>query len=177
MAERTDVSGSGGVVLSEIEEWKNNPPNGETLLRRLNNFHTCLPNVDCSDRSGGSRRRMALDGGLIDIINGKSHRSAQEILLHSELYMGQTPREFFGEIDRTIACLPGISLARIIELQQRIEEYKDINFSRPMTPAEEAQVYEKIDRLMEARTALFEYCLPVYIELRIKGYSHFDLTC
>ena len=45
-----------------------------------------------------------------------------------------------------------------------------------MTPAEEKRENEKIDKSMKILKTIYEYCLPVYIELRVKGYSHFDLT-
>lgn len=66
---------------------------------------------------------------------------------HSEAYLVQTPREFFGIIDE-IVRLKRISKRRILELERVFVGWRELH----------------------------NLVLPVYIYLRALGYNHLDLT-
>lgn len=176
MVEKGDTINSREAILLEIENWKQNLSDGFTWHSELNNFHTYLPSDDYSDSGGRQIGYMALVAGLMDIKNSESHKETLQILHHSRLFLDQTPREYFEEIDKTINGLPGISLMEIKRLQHEHFKFRDIHLSQNMSLEEEKQEMEKIDKSIEILHALYEYCLPVYVELRVKGYSHFDLT-
>lgn len=162
-------------VLSEIEGWKKNPHEGYTWHSFLNNFHCYLPSVDYADKGGSNIGYICQNSGLLDTKNYNFHQggSARH---HSKLFLNQTPREFLEEINRTIDNLPDISLAEIKRLQHMHYKINNIHMSLNMSHKEEKRELEKIDKSMEIIKTLYEYALPVYVELRVKGYSHFDLT-
>jgi len=162
-------------VLSEIEEWKKNPPEGYSWHSKLNNFHAYLPSDDFVDY-GRAIGYFAVISGLLDVKNCDSHTGDARDG-HSELFLSQTPRQFFEEIDKTIDEIPEVSLEKIKSLQhEHYEVSKDIHLYQGMPPEEEVRQQKKIEEAMKFIRALCEYTLPVYVELRVKGYSHFDLT-
>ena len=69
-----------------------------------------------------------------------------------------------------------MSLDKIKKLQHMHYKNRDIRLYQNMPPEEEEREKRKIDKSMKAIRALYEYALPVYVELRVKGYSHFDIT-
>ena len=165
-------------VIAEVENWKKNPPEGYSWYSELNNFHTWLPS-DYLPEYDRFNEQAVTQAGWIDTPNHITHRhsSVEYAQLNSELYLSQTPRQFMQEIDRTIENLPNISLNKIKRLNT--EHYKiasKIHAWQGMSHKEEQELTENINKSMEFLKALYEYVLPVYIELRVKGYSHYDLT-
>lgn len=164
------------VVLAEIEAWKRNPPEDYTWHSRLNNFHSYLPSSDYANENGRQIGYFVQISGLLDIKNDVSHQMSSSKPHHSKLFLSQTPREFFEEIDEVIDSIPEVSLDEINGLQHMHYKIKDICMYQNMPSEEMEREQRKTDRSMEAIRALYEYALPVYVELRIRGYSHFDLT-
>lgn len=164
-------------IFLEIESWKKSPPEGFTWHAKLNNFHSYLPSDDYPDGGGRQIGHKVHVAGLMDIKNSESHHGVLQLLHHSRLFLDQTPKEFFEEIDKTINSLPEISFMKIKRLQHEHFKFRDICLFQNMSPEEEKREMEKIKKSMEILYTLYEYCLPVYVELRVKGYSHFDLTC
>jgi len=164
-------------ILAEIEGWKRDAPKGHfTWHAELNNFHAYLPCDDYIDKGGRQKWLMASAAGLMDVKNSESHRGTPQILYYSNLYLSQTQREFFEEIDRTIESTPGVFLAEIKKFSHAHYLVSDIFLRQKMLPEEEERELKKIEKSMKILKKLYEYALPAYIELRVKGYSHFDLT-
>jgi len=162
-------------VIEETEGWKLSLPEGDTWHGKLNNYHCYLPSDYFADKGGRLMAVFANNAGWMDKLNNQTH-SPKDCYGHSELFLSQTPREFFNTIDQTIASLPDVSIDEINRLQRLHYEIPTIYMSQNMSPDEEKAEIEKIAKSMEAIRSLYEYTLSVYIDLRVKGYSHFDLT-
>ncbi len=102
----------------------------------FNNFIYNLP---------GSRLRVKLEelGVELNIRHQDDHQ------LHSELFRGQTRKQFYGTIDKAIQTT-GLNLEEITQLCEEAERTSDAS-------------------------KLHKYIFPVFIRLRAMGYSRYDL--
>ena len=162
-------------IVAETEDWKTNPDEGSTWHGKFNNYHCYLPSDYYSDEGGRQMGLFVNRAGMLDKVNSETH-SEENPYHHSELFMSQTPRELFAAIDQAVADQPDVSLDEINRLQRKHYEIPSIRMYQNMPPEEERLENEKIDRSMDVLRELYEYTLPVYIDLRVMGYSHFDLT-
>lgn len=145
-------------VKREIADWQANPPKGSTWHQRLNNFHCYFP---CERFKEGSYHAWLVSlSDALDVQNGEFFRqeSKNKNSLNSSLYMSQTPREFLNSINTAISKNPNIDITNINRLIMLYYQTNDIQES------------------MRYLRELYDYLLPVYIELRAMGYSHYDLT-
>lgn len=165
-------------VLKEIENWKLNPKDRFTWHSELNNFSTNLPSDDYDNQGGRYSASMAINAGIYDVVNEITSLKYGPLCgYNSQLYLSQTPRQFYTTIDEVIDKLPEISLKNIKKLQhEHFEVAKTIRFSQNMTSEEEERENKKVDLSMKYLKELYEYTLPVYVELRVMGYSQYDLT-
>lgn len=125
-------------ILKEMEEHNKN---GKESF--LNNFHHKLPD-ERYDRGGVYRSYFEDEewDTPFRILNGESPARP------SELYLDQTPAEFFSTIDSAIEDC-GIDLERLKTLQADKWNIKEIH----------------------------SFVLPIYVRLREMGYKHYpDLT-
>jgi len=163
-------------ILSEIEGWKSNPPEGLSWHSKLNNFHYYLPSNDYANEGGKLYGQSLKINGLLNIKNNEIENDYSKSF-HSKLFLSQSFKEIFEEIDKTINSIPNISLKRIKSLQHKYREIaKNIRFCQDMPPKEEKRQRKNVDKSMKILKTLYEYTLPVYVELRIKGYNHYDIT-
>lgn len=117
-------------------------------------WHIHLANI-CRNLPGGSRRTLAQNLRLYDTPIA-SRNDDREV--HSSLYWGQTSGKFFTTIDTVLDTLH-ISIPSIQDLNRQI----DLHYSETET----AMVYVR---------ELYNLILPAYIELRVMGYTHHELT-
>lgn len=164
------------VIHAEIEAWKSAPDTESTWHVKLNNFHTYLPS-DFYAKQGGRLKALPVNlAGLMDVPNGENIIDEHQRLLYSALFLSQTPREFFEAIDQAIASTPEVSLEKICQLQREQYEQPIFPLSQNMSLAERQAVQKIIDAKVKVIEQLYEYVLPVYVTLRVHGYSHYDLT-
>ena len=177
MVERDPKSELRKMILSEIEEWKSNETGGFSWHIKLSNFHSYLPADEYPENGGRLIGYMVQAAGLMDVVNKNSHKGELEEKYRSKLFLNQTPREFFRVIDETIEEVPEVTLEEIKRLQTKhYSKLHGICLSRDMSFEEEKRQKKKIKESAKALKALYEYALPLYVELRVKGYSQFDLT-
>ncbi len=136
---------------------------GEKWYWYLNNFWCRLGHE--GSPGGGYYRGLSKDRDTL----GKTIREQiplgheayeEEMRYHSELRKDQTDAEFYGVIDREIKKL-GISEERIKTL---LDAIRGGGGGAP-TRERDAAIRE-----------LYELLLPAYVELRVLGYSHQELT-
>jgi len=177
MVEKVQTSITKEAILSEIESWKNNPPEHLSWHSKLNNFWTYLP-MDGYDEQGGRNAGYIVSlCSLMDVKNCKIITSDLGKKLKSSLFLKQTPREFFQNIDRIIENISEVSLKKIKKLQNRhFKAGKGIRLYKDMPINEEKMMNRKIEKSVKYLKQLYEYTLPIYVGLRLKGYSHYDLT-
>jgi len=100
---------------------------------------------------------------------------------HSGLYLGQTPREFLGNVDRAIAD-EGVDTKGVSKILWHCKSEVEAGMaamlaeSRKPDPDEKLVEKHKARALGSPRTEATKQILPVYIRLRKRGYKHMDLT-
>jgi hypothetical protein len=180
MAEKEQTAVLRKAILAEIKAWQLNPPEGYSWHLQLNNFHMYLPSADHADQGGRTAGILLSRAGIMDKKHSdmvKGVTGETQPTKYSQLFLKQTPREFFAEIDQSIVSCADVSLDEIINLQHQLHQLnKKIRLFQGMPAEEEKQVYETIEQSMQVVRTLYEYALPIYVELRVKGYKHFDLT-
>ena len=128
----------------KIEGWKNNPPKDHTWHSNLNNFYCYLPSNDYINQGGRLYGYSAQRSGLMDIKNYEYHTSDSAKLHHSNLFLSQTPREFFEEIDKTINRIPTISLKKINRLRHKHDKIaENIRMYKSMPPKKKNECRKK----------------------------------
>lgn len=126
----------------------------------LNNFYTKLP--------GGYRRDMIWKGTktpLRDFLE-----NSQNLPLYTAKRLVQSEEQFFSEIDSAVIA-SGLSLEEITEAN--IEILRAMDIARGLPFIERVKGLREIFELilgLEARV------IPVYLELRGRGYNHYDLV-
>jgi hypothetical protein len=140
-------------------------------LSFLNNFHCNLPYGDIISRE--SRRQHCEIYSVMDLLVG-DHMGKYGITQNdenfSDLLWSQTYRRFFQNIDECMEKL-GIPLELILGLlRERHEHLQSTTWQQKRDKEHDYSVdIEILDRLDQI-------LLPVYIELRVMGYSDTDLT-
>jgi len=140
------------IIEREFKEYSKKYPNA-AMAKYLNNFFFRLPDSRF-DNNGYYRRVYTVE------IRKKSFREltedfakkhglyfARESSKHSELYLNQSPEEFYATVDSLIEDC-GLNLETI------------------------QQMHEGTNTM----TVLNDYAFPVYIKLREMGYTHMELT-
>src|SRR5690606_9994603 len=95
----------------------------------------------------------------------------------SRLLLGQTPREFLVTIKQAIERCPGVKLEEILRLQTlHYSFYHKLKWYKGMPKDEAAAWEENLKKAIELMDTLYNYILPLYVELRVMGYSHEDLV-
>ncbi len=102
--------------------------------------------------------------------------------LHTDKYRNQTPRQFYGEIDDLIVQ-HGLTVEKVAEIINDAYFGSKIKYSSTWRGSLHRRL-EKwfpfyrdwVEKRREAKWKLmFETLLPIYIELRQRGYSTYDL--
>ncbi len=115
----------------------------------LNNFDGNLP--------GRYRLRLREQVGLLDELPSADE---QAVALHSERFMSETFREFASAADRAIDAA-AVDRGELERLRAGLDD---------------AHTQNETSVLAEAHEAYCRFVLPVYRQLRIEGYSHYDLS-
>ncbi len=152
------------LIEQEIEE------SGE-ITKCFNNF---ILRFDWKNDEAMTNRRMIDFFQEMDMANGDLYPiDSYERSQYSELFLSQTPRQFFAAIDDSVESL-GISTTLDLLLQKRwelqrkrIEVNNDLLDETPNSISPEAQANQD---------TLNCTIKPVYIQMRLKGYNHADLT-
>jgi hypothetical protein len=146
---------------------------GETIVEGkvyLNNFHCRLANPRYSAGSAGAY--WATLAGRLDTPHVELHTKG-----FSDLMNRKTPREFYREVDEVARNTPGVDYAKILKMQA---DHFDLTmemgaWSREMSKEEE-KVYDRLlKKAIKSMDRLQKYVLPIYIELRMRGFSRLDL--
>jgi hypothetical protein len=96
---------------------------------------------------------------------------------NSRLLLSQTPREFLAAIKQAIERCPGVELEEILRLQTlRYGFYLKLRWYEGMSKDEKVAWKENLKNTIKLTHTLYEYVLPLYVELRVMGYSHEDLV-
>lgn len=132
----------------------------------LNNFYACIP-------GGYLRSETKIGGHMLPFLADNLHaETEQEVksataLGHSTLWMNMTPRQFFAIVD---SLLPSILEEHVTTLGfPSIEElrlWSEKITALPSSPPKWKMVEQLKDPLL----------VPLYLELRKRGFSHQDLT-
>ena len=137
----------------------------------LNNF---ILRFDWKERAIMTNRKLMELFGEMDMLNSdRFPENTFERSQYSPLFLSQTPKEFFATIDELVATL-GIDtiidqlLGKRMELQTKHREVSngDLQENPDVISAQSR------DNLHELNIAV----KPVYIQMRLKGYNHADLT-
>jgi len=167
-------------VLAEIEDWRaKNKKTDRPWQSELANFHLLLPDPESS--SGSFMTDQYESMGFLDRPHGEFITNPEERSLHSELFLGQTPRELFQTIDNVIKDISSVSLVEILKLVREERAYGNtLNESSTsfveMDDNHELELEAAFERSIIKLNELNMYVMPIYIVLRVKGYTHYDLT-
>lgn len=156
-------------VLAEIEGWRQE---GDGWMHHLANFYLMLP---CKLYGKGSwlaeSSSEKMDVKYTDFV-AEANRP-----FHSLLFLDNTPRKLLQTIWQTIEETDGVSLEKVEELtsvyvglQREFNELNKVNEKKGVKQKENKKL------LREAMVELYEYVLPVYVALRVMGYSEVDLS-
>jgi hypothetical protein len=154
-------------VLAEIETWKKEAPEGSHWIEKLSNFIHNLPN---SGTKTGSMKTDFLSswGKSLDVPYSEFNKNKDDQEAHSDLFLKQTPREFLASFHEALKNIPQMSTSEI----DRLIEIRQKSLTSPQkVPSEKVS-----QKSRHALKYLYEYTLPLYVELRVMGYSHDDLT-
>ncbi len=125
----------------------------------INNFHQHFPLGDVPVPTGNSegtyRTLMRENGGWDKVFRDTISEEDRKHYFNSELRLGQTGAEFYQILDGTIERL-GIPMPTISEAINTV--YLDTTESKD-----------------EANHRLLMLLLPIYVEMRKKGYNQIDL--
>lgn len=172
MAERKrKIDSQRQAILDEVEGWKTKHYEDLTWHVELNNFGAILPSADAQGGRLYARFVEAFKGmdtpfREIEGESGYAH-------LHSELFFGQTPREFYATVDKAINS-SGVSRQEIDKLQHEYYQIMQIYNHQAANRGKESDA--ALNKGIELQQALYELALPVYVELRVMGYTQYDLT-
>lgn len=162
----------------------------ELEIRRTNNFICNLPDPACPEIPGepkikpGYYRNQYLELGWINRVIGEGQVSRGGP--HSELYLGQTHRQFFHIIDQLVEAfslfeeLMDIYRHRdeqaIVQAELRNKNYK-INLGDPRIPWEvrEKALVERLSFSAWQRDVRI-LTLPIFWRMRGMGYTNHDLS-
>lgn len=142
----------------------------------LNNFETILPDDQLPEIPGEPkirsswRRRMANEAGLLDQRPPVERTASQETRLHSPLYLNRTVREFFKTIDEAIVELRLDPI--IIGYFEAKRKIAFTGLGTKKDPVAEAALQQRIVQQKQ----FYADVMPLYVYLRKKGYSWYDLT-
>ena len=137
-------------VLEELAQRKKAlGEGGQELL--FNNFKSRI--LDKNHPSGGYGRHKTIKVGCMD--QPMHNKSESNAALHSEKAFITTWRDYYKNIDE---------IAERLGLQDKLQELIDIYKGRN-TGMTKQQAYKAINELLE----------PVYVELRLMGFSDYDL--
>ena len=137
----------------------------------LNNF---ILRFDWKERAIMTNRKLMELFGEMDILNAdRFPETPFERSQYSHLFLSLTPKQFFAAIDELVGTL-GIDtiidqlLGKRMELQTKHREISngDLQENPDVISA------QSHDNLHELNVAV----KPVYIQMRLKGYNHADLT-
>lgn len=143
---------------------------GREMLGDLDFFSNFRTNLPCSDFQPGNgyHRKICVECELLDIkIKEFEHGRPRDRETESELYWEQTPRQFFQAIDNVIKTT-GIPMKEVLDLQHQIF----VSLDNPKILPTKAG----LNIALGAYGKLIELTTPVYIELRVMGYTHVDLV-
>ena len=171
------------MVLEEVASWKHKDYGDLSWHVELNSFMANLPSEAARKKYGqvkGERpdriyAYMTTWANLLDTKFDEINSESPGRQLQSQLYLSQTPREFFQVVDAVIADLPEVTFEEINRLAQ-IKDENSVTIGGERTEEERIANDKKLERAIKAQHELYEYALPVYIELRVLGYSQYDLT-
>jgi hypothetical protein len=151
------------------EYYEENPH--EVSMNDLNNFYCYL--------SGGMNREIMEKTGRLELVLGEidSSDNNSNVQYHSKKRLNQTYADFFKEIDSSIYETGNTPS----EIENYTKEIKEI--TEKVNKMNIAQNFkESLDQfkiLQEKRKKitqnLFEKAHPIYLNLREKGYTHYDL--
>lgn len=173
-------------VMTEIEEYKKTLPQGQTWHIYLNNFMRNLPNrafTEGSETAHRAKKRGKENitiGQMEDDMDrhfGDPPGKSRDYAVHSERYYSKTAKQLLDDVFLAIKNTPEVSLDRIYELQEvqneASDEYMKLFKGNDLDgPAGE----ENRIKMIKANNDLYDYTLPVYIELRVMGYMRADFT-
>lgn len=74
------------------------------------------------------------------------------------------------------ANYPEITLEEIDRLQTEHHKYDHLIWYKGMPKNEERKWERELQKGIKAQHALYEYALPVFVELRARGYTTYDLS-
>ena len=143
-----------------LEHFDANPE--KVTWKDLNNWYFNLP--------GGYNRELAEELKKMDLTKRETEQS--NLKFYSEKRIMQTNKEFFAEIDDSILKSDLI----IEEIKRKNERYpsliKNIGKIAESTNPETMGLFARLDGM---RDSLLQETLPVYRDMRQKGYKHYEL--
>jgi hypothetical protein len=146
-------------VLAEIDEekkWKKNPEDNSWLQHVMNNLVLHLPN---QIHEGGSWQMNLWPEEIRDIPHNKINPGNDwSDSGHSALFLNQTPREYLQTLRDAIEKNPSVKFVRVLRLT-------NLYFADPDKEKAQSTLYR-----------LYSYLLPVYVELRMRGYNWQDIS-
>lgn len=160
-------------IWEEVKSWKEKEYEEDFSWHgKLNNFVDYLPNPRYEHGSSMGNKYGII--GWLDKKNGATHKESAS--WHSELFLSQTGREFLETIKEAAENTPNFNLEESIRLHDKELAVKARAYKKGMPTEEEKLWREEIEEAGKVQRELYDYVVTLYVELRAKGYSHFDLT-